>query len=166
MLRTIATALLLAAPTLAAADVSFTFRDSAPRDIFVLRNDGTCPVMGSVTLDLAPSPSGLYFDVTAAGVGVEVFQPLRVDQGAEFLTAVPQVKDGDRMVVLSVGALPPGAQVRFTADLDDSLSASALGQIRVTGSEIAGAVARVEGGGQAPFNVQGEAVVALPCAGV
>ncbi|MEL6126244.1 MAG: aggregation factor core [Pseudomonadota bacterium] len=165
MIKTFALTLLALTPGAAEADLLVSFRDSAPRDIFILQNDGSCPINGAVELDLEPSPSGLFFDVTAEGAGVEVFQPLRVEAGAGYLSAVPVVRDGDKSVVLSVAGLPPGEQVRFTADLDDSLTNGTFGQIRVSGSEIAGAIARVAGGAQAPFDGTGRAVMPVACAG-
>jgi len=128
----------------ARADVQIRFIEGAPVDAFEFTNIGSCD-LGPMTLvlDLSPSPAGLIFDATEAGAGVEVFQPLRVREGENRLVSVPKVRDGDTVLSLGFNSLPSGGRVVVTADLDDTLTAGALGQIRVADSEIAGAVMRM-----------------------
>lgn len=138
----IRTALLLAAllPAAAHADLNMTFRESAPKDSFTLSNDGACDLGPMVvTLDLSSSAAGLIFDTTASGAGVEVFQPLDIVEGKTLLASVPDIKDGMNTLQLNLTGFPIGAKVAFTIDVDDTLTQSDLGQIRVSGSEISGA---------------------------
>jgi hypothetical protein len=80
----------------------------------------------------------LIFDTTAAGAGVEVFQPFNVSEGdIELLSG--DVVDGNSELTLRIAELVPGARASFTIDVDDTLTESELGMIRVTASEIAGA---------------------------
>jgi len=68
---------------------------------------------------------------------------------AAFLVLVP-TKDAvaanacDAQLALDFDAFGPAAQYQFTIDVDDRLTASDLGQIRVTGGEMAGSVVTVE----------------------
>jgi len=147
------------------ADVTVTFQDGAPKDRFSITNDGTCALPPiSVLIDLSSSPAGLIFDVTAQGGGVEVFQPLEITAGSEFIDAVSTVGDGDQTVQFDLRAFPVGSTVRFTADLDDTIGAT---EITVSGSEIAGA--RVFLGTEfdvidSAFDDAGRAVIPLaPC---
>ena len=73
------------------------------------------------------------------GAGVEVFQPFRADDGLATLVDEPQVLDGDQTMVLTLSGFSKGVDYRFTIDVDDQLADSALGQIRVAGSEMSGA---------------------------
>lgn len=144
----------------APADVVVTFRDGAPKDRFEITNTGDCPVPAvSVLIDLATSPSGLIFDVTGEGVGVEVFQPFEVVSGGDFIGGASSLTDGDQRLQLDLLGLPAGQTVAFTTDLDDTLGGQ---EITVSGSEIAGArvilgdaLAVAEG----VFDDQGRAVV-------
>lgn len=134
-LQLICIALLLASP--AAADITAKFSEGAPKDRFTLTNTGECvlPAM-TVKLDLGTSPAGLIFDVTASGAGVEVFQPFELVSGAENLTELPAVVDGDSAIVLPLSGLGPNQSVSFTIDVDDTGGGR---EITVNGSEIAGA---------------------------
>jgi hypothetical protein len=87
-------------------------------------------------LDLSGSASGLIFDVTSTGAGVEVFQPLELVAGKAALTMLPAVKDGDNKLVLNIGALGPDERIAFTIDVDDTAGGR---EITVSGSEIEGA---------------------------
>jgi len=133
---------LLASPAL--ADIRVDFDEGAPVDRFTILNTGTCALdAATVTIDLAGSAGRLIFDVTATGAGVEVFQPFRVVAGGGALSALPVVSDGDRAVALAIRSLAPGERVAFTIDVDDTTSARG---IMVAGSEIDGAMVRVEAG--------------------
>lgn len=110
------------------------FVESAPRDRFELRI-GVQPLR-ALTLDLRTSAGQLVFDTQAGGTGVEVFQPLR-DEGGTQAGAVDDGADRLRVVLLDGAAR---TQAAFSIDVDDRMTASDLGQIRVTGGEMAGAV--------------------------
>lgn len=133
----------LAVLTLAAlpsfADITVRFEESAPKDRFVISSDCTVSDI-SMTIDLTPSAGSLIFDVTAQGAGVEVFQPVEVQSGTARVTPV---LDGDQVVDLTIAALPANAVVIISADLDDVLIDSNLGQIRVSGSELDGATIEI-----------------------
>ncbi|MEM6467209.1 MAG: aggregation factor core [Pseudomonadota bacterium] len=131
-------------PSLAHADLAIRFVEGAPKDRFVIVNESACAVGPStLTIDLSASTAGLIFDVTSQGAGVEVFQPLELVAGAELVRTISDVKDGDAVVSLELDPLAPRAQVAFTVDVDDTAPVSNLGQIRVSGGEIAGATARL-----------------------
>ena len=126
----------------AMAGLEARFVEGAPKDSFVLTNVGSCPLAPAVaTFDLSTAPSGLIFDVTGSGAGVEVFQPFELTEGAALVSDPPQVRDGDQSLSLSIAALAPGAAVSFTIDVDDTAGGR---EITISGSEIAGATLRVE----------------------
>ena len=128
----------LATPAL--SDITVSFRDSAPKDIFVLENEGGCDLGAlTLTLDLSSSDAGLIFDTTAQGAGVEVFQPFEIVAGGGYLAATPQVSDGQNRLELSLTSFPAGARMQFTIDVDDTLTSGQWGQIRVSGGEMSGA---------------------------
>jgi hypothetical protein len=131
----LAIALLAASP--ATADIAITFSEGAPKDRFSFIGPST------LTLDLGGSAAGLIFDTSASGAGVEVFQPFETVAGGEVIAEVSKVMDGDTQVTMSLRGLPPGATLAFTVDVDDTLTASDLGQIRVSESEISGASVRL-----------------------
>ncbi|MEM7404722.1 MAG: hypothetical protein AAF458_05480 [Pseudomonadota bacterium] len=158
---------LFAVVTHAALEVRFT--ESAPKDRFTVSNVGKCDSGPfELTIDLSKSAAGLIFDTTAEGAGVEVYQPFAVSTGQVTLTSGASVRDGDKSLSVKVSGLAPGARVAFTIDVDDTLAASELGQIRVSGAEIAGAIARIDARGQEPvsgsFDKTGRTLVdTLPC---
>lgn len=142
MFKTFTLSLILSA-TAAAADLTVRFDEGAPKDRFTLTNTGGCALpAGTVTIDLGTAPAGLIFDVTGSGAGVEVFQPFEVTSGAENLTRLPRVSDGQSAVTLDLKGLGSGATVSFTIDVDDTGGGR---EITVSGSEIAGASVRVGG---------------------
>lgn len=135
---------LYGAPAL--ADIEVRFIEGAPKDRFVISNQSTCatgPVV--VTLDLSTSQSGLIFDVTGAGAGVEVFQPFELASEGSALASVPEVRDGDNVLTLDVTDLPAGAALGFTIDVDDTVSGR---QITVSGAEFAGVSVQLTAAGQ------------------
>ncbi|MEX0311308.1 MAG: hypothetical protein AB3N17_13820 [Tateyamaria sp.] len=143
------------APTIAAADLTVSFRDGAPKDRFTLSYDGACALDRlDVQIDLGTAPAGLIFDTTGAGAGVEVFQPLEWVSGS---ASTSDVTDGDTLLSLSLDDVTPGATWAFTVDIDDTTSAR---QITVDGSEMAGATLRADGKA-ASFDATGAATVAL-----
>ena len=157
---------LLATPAMvtpALADLDVRFIEGAPTDRFVFTNTGGCSLgAATLTVDLAGSAAGLIFDTTAAGQGVEVFQPFRLVSGADQVIGAPMVSDGDQQVTLSLRDLPVGQSVAFTIDVDDTLGQR---QITVSGSEIAGASVRAQIAGQnnaATFATSARATVQTP----
>lgn len=153
-------ALILAlCPALVAADgLTVTFRDGAPKDRFTLRHDGACTSAPlEVEIDLGTAPAGLIFDITAAGAGVDVFQPLEWVMGS---AVTSQVTDGDTALTLTLEGMDPGETRAFTVDIDDTTSAR---QTIVDGSEMTGATLRANGR-SALFDATGQATVPLdPC---
>ncbi len=116
------------------------FNESAPRDSFLVSNTSSSDwTISTLSLDMRNSAGNLIFDVTAEGAGVEVFQPFRADDGAASAAEQPNVLDGDQQLVLDLSGFAPGVDFRFTIDVDDQLSNSELGQIRVAASEMSGA---------------------------
>lgn len=129
--------LALLGATAAQADLAVRFSEGAPKDRFTLTNTGDCALpAGKVTVDLGTAPAGLIFDVTAAGAGVEVFQPFDVVAGSDALRGLPKVLDGDSAVTLDIKGLAKGQSIAFTIDVDDTGGGR---EITVNGSEIAGA---------------------------
>lgn len=124
--------------------VTLVFTESAPRDLFEIRNESSSgQQIQRLTLDLAPSAGRLVFDTVAGGTGVEVFQPFRTEPGEAKLADAPVVKDGAERLELSFARFDPGQQFRFSIDVDDRLTTSDMGQIRVSGREMEGAVLTV-----------------------
>lgn len=109
------------------------FIESAPRDRFEIAVGNQ--ELHAVTIDLRGSAGRLIFDTAAGGTGVEVFQPLR-DEGG---TQAGDVPDGAEAVTLRLRDARAGTRAAFSIDVDDRLTMSDLGQIRVTGGEMAGA---------------------------
>lgn len=147
----------------AAADVRVRFIEGAPKDQFVITNEGRCALpKAELAVDLGTSPAGLIFDVTGSGAGVQVFQPFEVVAGAALLNGMPKVSDGDTQVALAMRSLAPAARIAFTIDVDDTLGQRG---ITIAGSEIAGATVRLVVAGvarTATFSPAGEAVVQAP----
>lgn len=145
--------------TAATADVTVTFRDGAPKDRFTISTNDACgtgPLR--LTIDLSTAPTGLIFDTTGRGAGVEVFQPFEWVSAPD-AAEVPQVSDGDTSLALTLANVAPGMPLAFTIDLDDTTSNR---QITVSGSEVAGAqvtVASDDGTSTGTFDATGTAVV-------
>ena len=82
--------------------------------------------------------------------------------GADVLTEMPEVRDGDRKVLLNIGELAQDAEVAFTIDVDDTIKAR---EITVTDAEIIGATVRIALKGETfsgPFSGDSIATVTLP----
>jgi hypothetical protein len=135
----------------ASADVQIRFIESAPKDRFVFENTGDCALTDlQVAIDLANSNGKLIFDTTGAGAGVEVYQPFEVRDGEVALQG--QVRDGDTQLQITIAQLAIGERASFTIDVDDTLKNSALGNIRVAGSEIASGQVNLSVAGAQPIN--------------
>lgn len=91
----------------------------------------------TVVIDMSSGAGNLIFDTTAAGKGVEVFQPFENVKGVALVSGA-EVNDGDQSVTVKIFELEPGGVASFTIDVDDSLENCELGNIRVTGSEMQG----------------------------
>jgi len=139
-MRKVAT-VLVCLPVLANADINLQFQEGAPKDRFVIENNLCSLSEVTFTIDLSTAPAGLIFDVTEQGAGVEVFQPVELESGAAILT---EVTDGSQKLQLRMRDFALGDAITVTADLDDTMPNSALGQIRVSDSEIAGVTVMVE----------------------
>lgn len=125
-------------PSMASANLDITFRESAPKDSFIITNTSECTANNLiVNIDLSNSAGKLIFDTTAQGAGVEVFQPFEVKQG-DITLATATIKDGQSKLSITINNLAPQGTASFTIDVDDTLKQSRLGNIRVANSEIMG----------------------------
>ncbi|WP_146347311.1 aggregation factor core [Falsiphaeobacter marinintestinus] len=128
------------------ADLHIRFMEGAPKDRFVVTNTGACAIEAAqITIDLTGSEAGLIFDVTAAGSGVEVFQPFEIVAGGDYIVRQPSVVDGDQMVALQVSDFGQDKSVAFTIDVDDTAGAR---EITVSNAELRGASVSVMLGGK------------------
>lgn len=128
------------------AQLTARFIESAPRDRFEFSNEsGDGWSVTSVTLDLEKSRGQLIFDTESGGIGVEVFQPFRQENASTAVLADASLPaDGDDALSLNFASFAQDTQYQFTIDVDDRLTTSDLGQIRVTGGEMSGSVLTVE----------------------
>ena len=125
--------------------LSVVFEESAPKDIFTITNTGQCSVKAlQLQIDLSSSESGLIFDPTGAGAGVNVFQPLEIESGRHLISSFSNVRDGDQKVTFVLKELKPGSALSFTTDVDDTLKQSERGQTMISGGEIQGASVNVQ----------------------
>ena len=148
------------------ADIQVSFKDGAPKDKFVIENTSTCAVKDiSMTIDLLQSTGRLIFDTSESGKGVEVFQLFEVTRGQIALKANTQVNDGATQLSLDIKTIAANDFASFTIDVDDTLSTSQLGNIRVTGNEIANASVLININGdeivKAAFDLDGKALVTM-----
>ena len=136
----------IAVPMPALSDIVVLFDEGAPKDKFVISNEGACPLADlTLRIDLGSSAAGLILDVTKEGAGVSVYQPLEFVSGKSLLSEVPQVRDGDSIIALPIARLGPEDQIVFTIDVDDTLGVSPT---MISGAEITGARIVVETSGQ------------------
>jgi hypothetical protein len=146
------------------ADLQVEFLEGAPKDTFVLTNEGACQLKNTVVkIDLSGATAGLIFDVTGAGSGVEVFQPFEITAGAEHVSALPKVSDGDKSITLQLEDFGPNKVVAFTIDVDDTAGAR---EITVSDSEFQGVAVTATMNNQLfSASLQDNAVVRLDMAG-
>lgn len=144
------------------ADRQVQFIEGAPKDRFVLTNIGDCALgEGRFEISFANSNAGLIFDVTAAGAGVEVFQPFEVTTGAQYLTAQPSITDGAQRAVLDMSGLSVNEIITFTIDVDDTGRGR---EITVADGEISGtSVSLYTGGTTYSAVMEAQAKVSLTC---
>lgn len=143
------------ATTTCAQNVSLAFVESAPRDRFEVSNDSLPGQrIQRLTLDLAGSAGRLIFDTVEGGAGIDVFQPFRVESGEARLSATPVVPDGSERLELVFTRFEAGQRFVFSIDVDDRLTASDLGQTRVSDSELKGALLTVVVGPGAGREIQ------------
>jgi hypothetical protein len=162
MRKMVLTLALCAFPFGASADVSARFVEGAPKDQFIFESSSCPGAVARVAIDLSTASAGLIFDVTAAGAGVSVFQPVEVVRGSARLGAIT---DGDQVLTLDAPDFSVAGQVWISADIDDSLTGGPSGQTIVRGSEIAGVTLRVFVDGAESvglFNDSGWAVAKTP----
>lgn len=125
------------------------FVESAPRDSFVFSNQSDKPWnIKSIRIDMNESVGKLIFDTIDGGDGVEVYQPFQVSStnGAlaeAELNSVLKPGDGDQDITLNFSQFTQASGFSFTIDVDDQLTDSDLGQIRVSGGEVAGSILSV-----------------------
>lgn len=145
------------------AGLEVRFVEGAPKDQFIISNVGRCELSSStLSVDLSPSSGRLIFDVSEAGAGVEVFQPLEFINGADALLDVPSVVDGQDFIELQIASLKAGASIAFTIDVDDTVGQR---EITVSGSEIAGAKVAYANEGEsstAVFSADAQTLLAVP----
>jgi len=133
------------------ANLQVKFVESAPKDWFAVTSLASCVLRNvQMSIDLSNSAGKLIFGTTANGAGVEVFQPFEVRSGEIALTSGDQVFDSDRALSVLITSLKPGEIASFTIDVDDTMTNSELGMIRVSKSEITGSEVSISiDGGQA-----------------
>lgn len=145
------------------AGLEVRFVEGAPKDQFIVNNVGHCDLSAStLSLDLSPSSGRLIFDVSEAGAGVEVFQPLEFTNGAEALLDVPSVVDGQDFIEIQIASLKAGSNIAFTIDVDDTIGQR---EITVSGAEIAGATVTFAKEGKsstAVFSADAQTSLAIP----
>ena len=138
------------APIASQAAINLEFQEGAPKDRFVIENNLCSLSDVTLTIDLSTAPAGLIFDVTDQGAGVEVYQPVELESGTAILT---EVTDGSQKLQLRMPDFALGDAITVSADLDDTMPNSNLGQIRVANSEIAGVTVSIETPGGMGANV-------------
>ncbi len=138
------------APIASQAAINLEFQEGAPKDRFVIENNLCSLSDVTLTIDLSTAPAGLIFDVTDQGAGVEVYQPVELESGTAILT---EVTDGSQRLQLRMPEFALGDAITVSADLDDTMPNSNLGQIRVANSEIAGVTVSIETPGGMGANV-------------
>lgn len=132
--------------------VSARFQEGAPRDYFYITNASEPQwSISEFNLDLKPSAGQLIFDTHAGGKGVDVFQLFEVAEGSAEMGDTTLPGDGESQLNINFLRFDAGDTFSFSIDVDDQLRDSSLGQIRVSGSEIAGSVLQVQ-----LINAQGE----------
>lgn len=121
--------------------IKVSFAEGAPVDKFKIENQSKNWQIKTMDIDLSSSKGRLIFDTISGGKGVEVFQPYQSVSGSAKLSNVALVEDGADAINLNFEKFSSGESFTFSIDVDDQLTTSQLGQIRVTGGEMAQAKA-------------------------
>ena len=143
----VGSAVALAATTAAAQAcgpmATIAFYEGSPSDRFEIANNSSGAwEVAHVVLGLEGSAGALIFDTLGGGPGTSMYQPFAAVP-SEVEAVVPrELADGERVITLKFAGFRPGAMFAFTIDVDDTLVYSDLGRMRVTESEIEGAVAK------------------------
>ncbi len=160
---TLATVCTLLAIGSAYADITAMFEEGAPKDRFTFTNVGSCDIVdATLTLDLSGSKSGLIFDVSNQGAGVQVFQPFEMVSGQKAVKEKPSVVDGASKIELKLSKLEPNSSIAFTIDVDDTLGGR---EITVSNNEFSGVVVQLMQARKtysALFLANSKAILALP----
>jgi hypothetical protein len=128
-----------------AAQITGRFIESAPRDRFTFANSPTSRwSVRNITIELGAADGNLVFDTENGGAGVEVFQPYRLEDSSAAVTDVTLPDDGGQSIKIQFSEFQPGQEYTFSIDVDDQLTDSALGNIRVSGGELRGTRLTVE----------------------
>jgi len=160
---------MLGISTTAMADLSIRFVESAPKDSFRFTVGENCSLpAGKIMINLKGSQGNLIFDTEPTGLGVEVYQKFEKVAGSNLFAIENNITDGDQALTLNVKPLSEGQDFSFTIDVDDQLTNSSLGQIRVADQEITGAsISYISAGGdisqEAVFGAEAEAILSLQC---
>ncbi len=132
------------ANTNCAQSLEANFIEGAPRDNFTFINlSNERWQVKIIDIDLADSAGQLIFDTEAGGTGVEVFQLYKQESGDATIANVTPPADGADKMKLEFSEFKSQQSFRFSIDVDDTLTNSSLGQIRVTGGELNGATLTV-----------------------
>jgi hypothetical protein len=124
--RTLAAALVVAAPATAAADTVLVveFQERATGDSFRVENVAPCPgiMVEEVSIDLGTAEGELFFDTAPGGAGYADEPTGGVDilRGGEYVAATSRLDDGGEVVTLTLRDFGPGAEFRFALDVDDA----------------------------------------------
>ena len=106
--------------------------------------------------------SGLIFDITDGGPGVEAFQPFQIASGRDLLSETPKVRDGDKSITLQLDKFGQGQLVAFTIDVDDTGGNREItvsnGEIRGTTETVATSTATFSGS----FDGSSKTIVSIP----
>lgn len=124
--------------------VTIHFEEGAPVDTFMIRNRSENLAISAVHIDLSRSSGRLIFDTTSGGDGVDVFQPYKTVSGSAKIAEPVSVGDGAQQISIRFESFPAGSDYTFSIDVDDQLTASELGQTRISGGEMEGAVANLD----------------------
>ena len=116
--------------------ITVSFSEGAPVDRFEIKNTSKDWQIINVEIDLSSSKGRLIFDTISGGKGVEVFQPYKTVSGSAKIIKANAVKDGSDAILLGFEQFNSGQSYTFSIDVDDQLTSSELGQIRVTGGEM------------------------------
>lgn len=116
--------------------VIISFMEGAPVDKFRIENRSDIWQISTVEINLASSKGRLIFDTTPGGKGVDVFQPYKEVSGSAKIISASKIADGSDAVTLRFERFAKGETYTFSIDVDDQLTSSELGQIRISGSEM------------------------------